>query len=516
MLLVQDFLEQTAARTPDHIGLVCGAERLTFADLDARSNRIANLLLARGVLRGDRVVLWCPNSVELVVAIFGALKAGAVFVVQNEASKPDQVAYVVGNCRARALVTTARQAGPASAWLDAGGTLDTVLQVDGEPADARFVAFGPASLAGDASRPRCESIDRDLACLVYTSGSTGRPKGVMSAHHQVVFASGSILQYLGIGPADVVLCALPLAFDYGLYQLLMTFRVGGTLVLERSFTYPAECLLRVAEERITVLPCVPTMFALLLDLDLRQFDVSSVRILTNTAAALPPSHVERLCAAFPRARLFKMYGLTETKRTLYLPPEHLASHPASVGFPIPGTEVWIESETGARLGPGMVGELVVRGGHVMSGYWEAPEETAARFPPGPHPGERLCRTGDLFLRDEAGFHYFVGRADDMLKCRGEKVAPKEIETVLHEMPGVVEAVVVGVPDAVLGHAIVAVVVRRDPALTERDVLRHCRARLEDFKVPRRVEFHDRLPKTNTGKVQRSAIELRNGPAEAQA
>ncbi|MBM4062429.1 MAG: acyl--CoA ligase [Planctomycetes bacterium] len=507
---VRDFLEANASRTPGKLALVCGEQRLGYAELDARADRVAHALRDRGVQRGDRVVLWGHNGPELVAGIFGVAKASAVFVVANDTSKAAQVDYLVRDCRAKVLVTTARHAADAAAMLDAPGPLVAALiagRAGAGPVDQRLGDFDAIAARGAAGRPPRDGIDRDLACLVYTSGSTGQPKGVMCAHHQVAFASASILAYLGMGAEDVVLCALPLSFDYGLYQLLMTCRSGGTLVLERSFAYPAECLERIAAERVTGLPGVPTLWALLLGLDLSHFDLSSVRFLTNTAAALPPHHAQRLQQIFPRARIFAMYGLTETKRTLYLPPEHLASRPGSVGFPIPGTEVWIENDAGERLGANQVGELVVRGGHVMSGYWEAPEATAQRFRPGPLPGEHVCRTGDLFQRDEQGFHFFVGRRDDILKCRGEKVAPREVENVLHELTSVREAVVLGEPDPVLGQAIVAVVVRADPGLDAAAVLRHCKQRLEDFKVPSRVEFVAELPKTSTGKVKRNAIVL---------
>lgn len=515
-MLVQDFLERAAANTPDRVALVCGDQRLTYAAIDARANRVANALRERGVLRGDRVVLWCPNSSELVVSIFAVLKAGGVFIVLHDASKPDQVAYVLRDAGAKALVTTARHATTAGRSFAAAETLATVVLVGAEPppraADPHSLDFDQIAAHGDPTRPPRCTIDRDLACLIYTSGSTGEPKGVMSAHHQVVFASGSIVQYLQNTDADVVLCALPLSFDYGLYQLLMMFRCGGTLVLERSFAYPAACLERIAEHRVTGLPGVPTMFALLLDFDLSSFDLSSLRYLTNTAASLPPGHITRLRERFPGVLLYSMYGLTETKRALYLPPEHLDTRPGSVGIAIPGTEVWLENERGERLPSNQVGELVIRGGHVMSGYWQAPEATAHRFRPGPTPGERVCHSGDLFTRDEAGFYYFVGRADDLLKCRGEKVAPKEVENVLHELPAVREAAVVGVADPVLGQAIVAVVVRRDPDLSSQQVLRHCHDRLDSWKVPQRIEFVASLPRTDTGKVHRAAIVLRGDEA----
>jgi acyl-CoA synthetase (AMP-forming)/AMP-acid ligase II len=200
-----------------------------------------------------------------------------------------------------------------------------------------------------------------------------------------------------------------------------------------------------------------------------------------------------------------MYGLTETKRTLYLMPEELDRRPDSVGKAIPGTEVWLEDDSGKRLGPGEVGELVVRGRHVMRGYWGDPRATAERFPPGPLPGERVCRTGDLFRMDEDGFFYFVGRKDDIIKTRGEKVSPKEVENVLYRLPGIREAAVIGVPDPVLGQAIKAYVVLNGAALTEADILRHCREYLEELMVPRFVEFRPELPKTGSGKIRRAEL-----------
>ncbi len=199
-----------------------------------------------------------------------------------------------------------------------------------------------------------------------------------------------------------------------------------------------------------------------------------------------------------------MYGLTETKRTLYLPAEELDRRPNSVGIPIPGTDAWVEDSAGRRLGPGQVGELVVRGPHVMRGYWENPAATAERFRPG-GAGERLCYTGDLFRMDGDGFFYFVGRKDDIIKSRGEKVAPKEVENVLYALPGVVEAAVVGVPDPVLGQAIKAILVVEGPRPSIREVIGHCRSRLEDFMVPHFVEFRAPLDKTDSGKIQRKAL-----------
>jgi amino acid adenylation domain-containing protein len=509
--LVQDFLSRSASRLPEKVALVCEGRRWTYAELDRATNRLAHGLRERGVLRGDRVVLCLPNSAEAVLGIFAVLKAGAVFVMLNATTKSGKLAYVLRDCAASALWVDARAAarGLAPAAADAPSVrLTVVCGAGAESAAARL----PGAVAREAletgppdSPPETPRVDLDLACLVYTSGSTGEPKGVMSDHSNVVFAASSIIEYLRNVESDVVLNVLPLSFDYGLYQLLMTFSFGGTLVLEKSFAYPAAVLERIAEERVTGLPGVPTLFALLLQTDLGAYDLSSLRYVTNTAAALPVRHIQELRQRLPGVLVYSMYGLTETKRTLYLPPEQLDERPGSVGVAIPGTEVWIEDENGVRLGPNEPGELVVRGRHVMRGYWGDEEATRRRFRPGPLPNERVCLTGDVFRMDEEGYGTFLGRREDFIKSRGEKVSPKEVENVLYELPGVVEAAVIGVPDPLLGESIKAFVVFKGPAPTTAEVLAHCRARLEDICVPRDVEFRDALPKTSSGKIHRAGL-----------
>jgi acyl-CoA synthetase (AMP-forming)/AMP-acid ligase II len=202
-----------------------------------------------------------------------------------------------------------------------------------------------------------------------------------------------------------------------------------------------------------------------------------------------------------------MYGLTECKRVAYLPPELIDRKPTSVGVAIPGTEAWIEDEQGRRIDtPGQAGELVVRGAHVMVGYWNRPEETARALRPGRYPYERELRTGDLFRQDADGHLYFIARRDDLIKTAGERVGPREVENVLYEMEAVKEAAVIGVPDATLGSAIKAFLALRDgAALSEAEVIRHCQKRLEKFMVPKHVAFVDALPKTATGKISKQGL-----------
>ncbi len=510
-MLVQDFLQNSVARTPDKVALVFQEQRLTYQEIDAQANRLAQALLDHGVQRGDRVAIYLPNSVEAAVAIFAILKAGAVFLVINPTTKLDKLAYILNDCRATGLVTQARQLERLEELQGRVPSLRMVVLCGKEADQAatsqrELLSFAALQQTYPNQLPPQKCIDVDLACLIYTSGTTGEPKGVMSAHSNVVAAASSIIQYLKNVPEDIVINVLPLSFDYGLYQLLMTFKFGGTLVLEKSFAYPAAVLRLMEKERVTGFPGVPTMFAILLQMDLSRYDLSSLRYITNTAAALPPSHIRQLRQKFPWAALYSMYGLTECKRVSYLPPEELDRRPDSVGIAIPNTEVWIVDENGHRVGPGVVGELVVRGSHVMRGYWEKPEATAERYRPGPIPGEQVLYTGDLFKMDEEGFLYFVARKDDIIKSRGEKVSPKEVENVLYSLDGVVEAAVIGVPDDILGEAIKAFVVRRDGnTLTERDVLRHCSRHLEDFMVPKYIEFRSELPKTPSGKIKKTDL-----------
>ena len=490
---VERFLWEAARRFPEKTALVAGGARPSYGELAGQAAGLARELKRRGLRRGDRVVLFVHNSVEAVAGVFGVLAAGGVFSVVNPSTKADKLAYILNNARASALISEPKLAAVANEAASQAPSVENFIET-------------PFDFPADEARP-VGGIDLDLAMIVYTSGSTGFPKGVMMTHANIEAAATSITTYLGSRADDVVLSVLPMAFDYGLYQALMCAKVGATLVLEKSFTYPALLLEKLRAERVTGLPLVPTLAAMLLQMKhLQPGMFPHLRYLTNTAAALPPAHIQRLRHLFPQAKLYSMYGVTECKRCTWLPPEQLDLRPASVGIPIPGTEAWIVDETGERVPPGATGELVIRGPHVMKGYWENEEATRLALRPGPYAWEKVLHTGDLFRTDEEGYLYFVARKDDIIKTRGEKVSPREVENCLYEIPGVREAAVIGVPDAVLGNAIKAVIAADpDAGLTERDVVRHCAARLEDFMVPKHVEFRGELPKSENGKIARRQI-----------
>jgi amino acid adenylation domain-containing protein len=508
---LHDFLTDSATRLHEKVALVCQGRRLTYAEIEEQSNALANALVSRGIARGDRIVVFSDNTVEAVVAFWAILKANAVVSIVNPLTKADKLAHLLNDCRAAGLIADARHAVFCDAAARAPHLRTTIVSGNWAPRFADLPGAVPweEALSGQSRRaaPRRVNIDVDLAAIIYTSGSTGDPKGIMLTHRNMITAAVSIRTYLENTEDDVILGVLPMSFDYGLYQMIMAFSLGARLVLERSFTYPTQVLKTVVAERVTGFPGVPTVFAIMSEMkNLGEFDLSAIRYVTNTAAALPVKHILFLRHLFPTARIYSMYGLTECKRCTYLPPEDIDRKPASVGVAIPNTELWIVDEHDNKVGPNVVGQLVIRGATVMKGYWEKPEATARRLRPGPLPGEHVLYTGDYCRLDEEGYLYFVGRMDDIIKTRGEKVAPKEVENAIVNIGGVREAAVVGVSDAVLGEAVKAfVVLQPGSLLTAKQIQIECQAVLENFMVPKEVVFVTELPRTTTGKISKREL-----------
>ena len=510
-MLVNEYLSASAQVLETKTAVADEHHRLTYAEYEQQSNRLAHALQSRGVRPGDRVGIVLGNCVEGAVALFAVLKAGAAFVMINPATKPDKVCLMLNDCAASAVITEAHRRDEGAAIA---GTVPSVhcvvLRGQGPaPAPASGLACLRIDELGDfpATPPPAHGIDTSMAGILYTSGSTGRPKGVVVSHLNMITVVNSVTSYLENVPDDVILNVLPLSFGYGLYQAVMCAKLGATLVLEPSFAYPFRVIERMAAEGVTGFPGVPTMFAVLQQMgEMDPAKLDNVRYVTNAAAALPPAHVKGIRGLFRNARIFSMYGVTECARVSYMPPEELDGRPTSVGKGMPNQEVAVVDEAGEPVPPNTVGELVVRGSHVMQGYWGLPEQTSRALRPGRYPWEKQLYTGDLFTMDEQGYLYFVSRKDDIIKTRGEKVSPKEVERVLYELPGIMEAAVVGVPDEVFGQAIKAVVVLTDTgSLTEKDIIKHCARRLENFMVPQIVEFRDSLPKTLSGKIRAASL-----------
>ena len=503
-MLLHEILENSARTNPEKTALVTGGRGWTYSDLDRASGGLAGALLEKGFRPGDRLGICLGNTLETVVGIFGALKAGGAFVLVNPAVKRNKLVYIISNARCAALLSSGEKlGGNPSEFLDAVPSVQQAYLTDGMGGNPRIHSYHDTVKNPPVFQPPA-IVDVELAALIYTSGSTGIPKGTMLTHLNMVAAARSIASYLEIGPEDVVLNVLPISFDYGLYQVLMMFMVGGTVVFSDPFSYPQDIVRAIQEYGVTGLPCVPPMFALLSRLGGTQSrEIPTLRFITNTGAAPGVKDILKIRELFPAVRLYLMYGLTECKRVSYLPPEEVGCRPGSVGKPMPNVAVRILKENGEEAGPGETGELVVRGSNVMQGYWEDPEATSRALRPGRFPWEKELYTGDLFRTDEDGFLYFIGRKDDIIKIRGEKVSPKEIENVILGLGGVREVVVVGVPDDVLGQAIHAHVVQSETGtLTGDQVREHCARNLENSSVPTVVVFHEAIPRNSSGKVDK--------------
>lgn len=476
MFLLHDWIAWHAASSPNRTALIEGDRTLSFGELERRSGIGAALLAKAGLAPGDRAVVLARNSIESVVAIWAALRAGAVIVPIGADNRPERISTIANDCGARTTIA------PEELWA----------AIDG---------------ASGVKTPAAARIDQDLAAIIYTSGTTGEPNGVMLAHRNLTNTAAAIVKYLGQRADDVTCCVLPLTFSYGLFQVFAAAFAGSAVLLERSFAFPFDVMRRIQQHRATMLPGVPTFFARLLGmLPLDGIDLSSVRIMTNAAAALPPSHVIRLAEAFPNAAFFAMYGQTECTRATFLDPSLATRFPDSVGRAIPNCEVYLVDEQHRRLPNGSEGELVIRGANVMRGYWNRPEKTAQKLIEGSIPNERVLLTGDRFRTDANGLFYFVSRNDDIFKCRGEKVAPAAIEHVICQMAEVEEAAVVGVEDASDGMAIRAIVVPVEGrTLSEQQIRRHCRLHLDPTFMPKYIEMRASLPRTESGKLRRRSL-----------
>ena len=511
LYLLQETMVRSALKHPDKIALVIEGQKYSYAQLLGTSSQLGRTLREYGVKRGDRVAVYMDNTWPCIAAIYSILLAGGVFLLVNPQTKADKLHFMLQDSGAIALVTDGHLAGQFLPAIQSLPSLQVVIasgtQFEEHEETIQFAHFDEVVSSYRGIPAKTECIPNDLAALIYTSGSTGNPKGVMQTHRAMIFATWSLIEYLRLTEEDRVLLVLPLAFDYGLYQLLMTMALGATLIVERSFTYSGQIYKRLRDEEVTVFPGVPTIFsAMIAGHKKKKLVFESVQKVTNTAARLPAEYIPIVKEIFPRALIFKMYGLTECKRVSYLEPELIDIKPESVGKAIPGTEVFLRTPEGKAVHAGEAGILHVRGPHVMAGYWNQPVLSEKMLKPGLLSGEQVLCTGDWFSKDEEGFLYFMGRSDDIIKTRGEKVSPVEVENILHSLPGVKEAAVIGVPDELLGQAVRAyIVLFADSDLTTKEVRKICASRLENFMIPRDIVFIEQMPKMSNGKIDRKVL-----------
>lgn len=485
-------LDDAARRHPDAPALVLEeGTTVSYGELDVSARRAARWLRRHGVGRGDRVVTRMRNSAPAVAVAFAVWRLGATLVPTHPQSADAQLESIAADCRPVLVVDGE---GPERTVAAADAVRPESVLGGGDPDDGA----GPEDLgddrsggdSGDTGTPG-HSVD-DLVCLMYTSGSTAAPKGVRCPAAAVDAALEAIAGRLGYRAGDRVALLSPLSFDYGLYQVFLTFREGATLVLADASRVTV-MLRSLRDADITVLPVVPAVGHMLHALVRRGGPIDSVRLITSTGADLSAARIAELREVFPRAGIVPMYGITECKRVTIADPDVDLARPRSVGTALPGTRVEIHDDAGTPLAAGEVGQIVVYGPHVMDGYWEQPEMTAQRYGV-TAAGERYLRTGDYGHLDADGHLYFEGRRDDIFKTKGVRASATEIAAAVEKVPGVREVVVLPPTDA----RGLAVVVSGD--LTPAAVIDGVHDLLEPQKVPDECVVVDRFPLTSNGKI----------------
>ncbi|MFH9590736.1 long-chain fatty acid--CoA ligase [Streptomyces luteogriseus] len=490
MANLAQFLVETAARQPERPALRLGADTTTYAELDERSARAAALLRAAGVQPGDRVALMLPNVPEFVVLYYGALRTGAIVVPMNPLLKERETAYHLTDSGAVLLLEWHRAPGEGAKGAAAAGVRTMV--VDPSPFAALLAGHEPLTEVAPTA-------DDDVAVLLYTSGTTGKPKGAALTHGGLRHNTEvNAVHVQRMTPEDVVVGCLPLFHIFGqICTMSVAVRSGASLTLVPRFD-PQAVLDTIARDRATVFEGVPTMYAALLQHP-TEADVSTLRMCISGGASLPVEVLHGFEERFGCAVL-EGFGMSETSPVVTFNHPDRPRKAGSIGTPIKDVEVRLLDETGQDVGPGAIGELVVRGPNVMKGYWNRPEETAAAVPDG------WLRTGDMARQDEDGYFYIVDRKKDMIIRGGYNVYPREIEEVLHEHPAVALAAVVGVPHEKLGEEIAAAVVLRPGAqATPEDLRQHVKGRVAAYKYPRLVWLTDTLPMGPSGKILKREI-----------
>jgi long-chain acyl-CoA synthetase len=486
-------LEKSAQRDWKKTALFWGDSQFSYGDLWSKSLGVAGRLRSDfGVRAGDRVGIWLKNCPEFVPALFGILQAGAVAVPINNFLKPAECAFILADAGVDVIILDATMR-ESFDKLRAGRPGLRALDVED------FAGMNALAEAGE----ECPSLESDLAILIYTSGTTGHPKGAMLSHGNLLANVQSCQRALQTGSEDRFVVLLPMFHSFMLtVGVLLPLLIGGSIVLIKTLHPPKNVVAEIMQHGATFLPAVPQFF--------RALTHGSVpvnlplRLCISGGAPLPAEILKEFTARFP-IPLLEGYGLSEASPVVSFNPIRGPWKAGSIGVPICDVEVSVQNDSGEILGPGVTGEICVRGANVMLGYWKQPAETAKVMRQG------WLLTGDIGQSDADGYFYITDRKKDMLLVNGINVYPREIEEVLYTFPGVKEAAVIGVPDARKGEQPLAFIAAHDGVeLQAGPLLQFAREQLADYKVPRQVIFLPALPRNATGKILK--IELRKAAA----
>lgn len=490
-------VSDAASRNPDGEALVCGVRRMSWREVERQSAQIAAGLRKLGLRSGDRVALLLGNRIEFVLAMLGAAKLGAITVLLGTRQQKPEIAYVLTDCGARLLIHEAALADRLPEPRDIPD-LKHRIAVDDAAGASQFSDLAdnePLQAAADVG-------EEDTAMILYTSGTTGRPKGAMLAHCNVVHSAMVYEACMELTPADRSIAAVPLGHVTGVVANIMSMvRCAGTLIIVAEFK-AADYLKIAARERVTQTVMVPAMYNLcLLQADFDNYDLSAWRIGGFGGAPMPIATIEKLAVKIPGLKLINAYGSTETTSpSTIMPPELTAAHIDSVGLPCPGADIVVMDADGRELPRGEIGEIWIRSGSVIKGYWNNPKATAESFTGG------FWHSGDLGSIDAGDFVRVFDRQKDMINRGGLKIYSAEVESVLAAHPDVVESAIIAKPCPVLGERVHAVIVTRDGGVSAEALRAWCAERLSDYKVPETMALtSEPLPRNANGKVMKRQL-----------
>jgi len=505
-ILIHHFLEASAARFPQKTALIHEGRRVTYEAINAQAKSLAHHLTESGVTRGDRVALLFENSLEFVVSYYGSLKAGAAVVPLSIDLKAEELKKTLHDLEAKVIISSSRfEKLLGAADLSQCGLQELILKspaIHWPSGLYKIEKFEDIVHEKHAFKPNIHIPDTDPACIIYTSGSTGLPKGVVLSHRNIVTNTLAICEYLELTHNDIQMVVLPFFYVMGKSLLNTHFAVGGAVVINNKFAYPAAVLNEMVSEKITGFSGVPSTYAYLLHRSpLRKCadKLESLRYCSQAGGHMSRTIKQELRRVLaPQVKIYIMYGASEAAaRLAYLEPHRYGDKMDSIGKAIPGVTLRVLNPNGEELPTGEIGEIVATGPNIMQGYWKDPEATAQVLDGyGYH-------TGDQGYRDEEGFFYVVGRKDGLLKVSGYRVNISEIEETLMESEMLVESVVLGVPDDLLGHRLIALAVPRDGLCNEKDLLTYVARRLPRYKTPSEIKLMRSLPKSASGKIDRT-------------
>lgn len=485
MNLATDFSD-CVQKHPQKVAIYFGDKAIPYAELLAQAQAVgAHLRNKLGVKAGDRVGLWLKNCPEFIVAVYGILLADAVVVPINNFLKPAETAYILNDGGIDVLITD-EELGAHFPELAAARPSLKILKTE------EFASL-PAGAGGSSSRQ-----ESDLAVIIYTSGTTGKPKGAMLSHGNLMHNVESCRVVLAAAEQDSLAVILPLFHTYMMtVGIFLPFTVGGTIVLVKSLHPPRAAFMEIFSRRATILPAVPAFYRMLAGAQLPT--PLPIRVFISGSAPLPMQTLTEFEEKF-KVPLIEGYGLSEASPVVSKNPLKGVRKAGSIGLPIANVEMSVQDDNGKLLGPNETGEICVRGGNVMQGYWNQPEETKKAFRNG------WLLTGDVGYRDTDGYYFITDRKKDMLIVNGINVYPREIEEVIYHYPGVKEAAVIGVPDERRGELPMAFVAATEgQTLDEKELHQFVRGKLADYKVPKQIILMPALPKNATGKILKTEL-----------